>query len=175
MSRSFRFRAALACLVLAAPLLLPQGLLFPQFLAAAHARNASASPSAATLPQLIERAERGDALAQLRLGNALERGNLGVPQNFIEAARWYRLAAEQGVAEAQFNLALMYRDGQGVSKSALRAHIWLNIAQSRYRKSDRTKRDLAVMLREGVSKRLTADEIDEAQRHAVEWQPKYLR
>lgn len=29
---------------------------------------------------------------------------LGVPQDFPEAAKWYRLAGEQGEAEAQFNL-----------------------------------------------------------------------
>lgn len=38
-------------------------------------------------------------------------------QDYKEAARWYKLAADQGHAEAQFNLALMYTNGQGVEQN----------------------------------------------------------
>ena len=38
----------------------------------------------------------------------------GVPQDYAEAVKWYRLAAEQGFAMAQDNLGLMYKNGQGV-------------------------------------------------------------
>jgi uncharacterized protein len=38
----------------------------------------------------------------------------GVPQDYQEAGRWYRLLAEQGDAEAQYNLGLMYFKGLGV-------------------------------------------------------------
>ena len=38
----------------------------------------------------------------------------GVQQDHAESARLYRLAADQGEARAQFNLALMYEDGTGV-------------------------------------------------------------
>jgi TPR repeat protein len=40
----------------------------------------------------------------------------GVPQDDAEAARWYRKAADQGHAGAQFNLGAMYADGQSVSQ-----------------------------------------------------------
>ena len=59
---------------------------------------------------------------------------LGIPiaaaQTFddAEAVRWYRLAAEQGDATAQFNLGLMYDKGQGVLKDSVLAHMWYNIA-----------------------------------------------
>jgi len=43
-------------------------------------------------------AERGDAEAQDILGNMYYNGQ-GVPQDYKEAARWYRKAAEQGDAE----------------------------------------------------------------------------
>ena len=46
------------------------------------------------------RAEAGDADAQHSLGNMYHYG-LGIPQDDVEAGRWYRLAAEQGVARAQ--------------------------------------------------------------------------
>jgi len=30
----------------------------------------------------------------------------GVPQDYKEAVKWYRLSAEQGVAQAQYNLGV---------------------------------------------------------------------
>jgi hypothetical protein len=40
----------------------------------------------------------------------------GVPQDFATAAKYYRMAAEQGDMNAQFNLAVMYDDGLGVAQ-----------------------------------------------------------
>ena len=54
----------------------------------------------------------------------------GVPQDDAEAVRWYRLAAAQGFAEAQFTLGLMYRDGRGVLQDSVIAHMWLIIASA---------------------------------------------
>ena len=51
--------------------------------------------------------------AQFNLGWMYEDGT-GVPQDFTEAARLYRLAAAQGHAAAQFNLGGMCKDGTGV-------------------------------------------------------------
>ena len=53
--------------------------------------------------------------AQLNLGLMYSKGH-GVPQDYKEAARLYRLSAEQGLAEAQSNLGVMYEDGQGVQQ-----------------------------------------------------------
>jgi TPR repeat protein len=33
----------------------------------------------------------------------------GVPQNYAEALKWFRKAADQGNANAQFKLGIMYR------------------------------------------------------------------
>ena len=38
----------------------------------------------------------------------------GVPQDYAQAAVWYRKAAEQGDAGAQFNLGTMCYSGRGV-------------------------------------------------------------
>ena len=35
----------------------------------------------------------------------------GVPENDAEAVKWYRKAAEQGLADAQHNLGMMYDKG----------------------------------------------------------------
>ena len=55
--------------------------------------------------------------------------------------RWYRLAAEQGNAMAQFNLGLMYTNGQGVLKDSVLAHMWSNIAGANGNASSRELRD----------------------------------
>ncbi|MEI6757294.1 MAG: sel1 repeat family protein [Chlorobium sp.] len=57
-------------------------------------------------------AEHGNAVAQNKLGIHYELG-LGITQDEAAAVKWYRLAAEQGLAEAQFNLAEMYEEGRG--------------------------------------------------------------
>ena len=52
----------------------------------------------------------------------------GVPKDDAKAVKWYRLAAEQGYARAQYNLGVMYATGRGVLKDRILAHIWFNIA-----------------------------------------------
>ena len=55
----------------------------------------------------------------------------GVLKDEAEAVRWYRLAAEQGHAGAQYNLGLMHAKGEGVLKDSVLAHMW---SQHRWRK-----------------------------------------
>jgi tetratricopeptide (TPR) repeat protein len=72
-------------------------------------------------------AEQGNAEAQFRLGVCYEAG-LGVPQDYAEAARWYRKAAEHGNAKAQLGLGVCYLFEQGVPQDYTEAAKW-------YRKS----------------------------------------
>jgi TPR repeat protein len=48
----------------------------------------------------------------------------GVKQDYAEAVKWYRKAAEQGEASAQFYLGLMYAKGQGVKQDYAEAVKW---------------------------------------------------
>ena len=41
----------------------------------------------------------------------------GVPQDYAEAVKWYREAADQDDTDAQFNLGLMYENGDGVPRN----------------------------------------------------------
>ena len=52
----------------------------------------------------------------------------GVPQNDAEAVKWYRKAAEQGFAQAQYNLGVMYYFGEGVSVNSVKAYMWWSLA-----------------------------------------------
>lgn len=75
----------------------------------------------------IPLAERGNATGQSYLGLLFETGR-GVPQNYTEAAMWYRLAAEQGDSRAQYSLGLLYDRGRGVPKDIVEASKWLNLS-----------------------------------------------
>lgn len=52
----------------------------------------------------------------------------GVLQDYAEAARLYRLAAEAGHAEAQKNLGFLYSEGKGVPRDAIEAEKWFGKA-----------------------------------------------
>jgi len=47
-----------------------------------------------------------------------------VAKDEVEAVKWYRKAADQGYAAAQFNLGLMYEYGRGVAKDEVEAVKW---------------------------------------------------
>jgi len=74
-------------------------------------------------------AETDHAIAQYSLGVMYDIGD-GVLQDDKEAAKWYRMAAEQGLAQAQFNLGNMYANGYGLLQDHKRAHMWWNISRS---------------------------------------------
>ena len=49
-------------------------------------------------------------------------------QEYAKAAEWFRKAAEQGHAVAQFNLGFMYANGKGVPKNRSKAVEWVHKA-----------------------------------------------
>ena len=69
------------------------------------------------------RAEAGDARAQFKLGQMYDFGK-GVPQDYVEAAKWYSKGAEQGNVQALFNLGWIYENGEGVPKDMAEATKW---------------------------------------------------
>ncbi|MCW8919657.1 MAG: sel1 repeat family protein [Gammaproteobacteria bacterium] len=77
------------------------GLLLPLLLLYGALTHAAPPAEIATLQQ---GAAAGNAYDQLNLGAAYDHG-IGVARDIDKALHWYQRAAEQGVAEAQFNLA----------------------------------------------------------------------
>ena len=55
-----------------------------------------------------------------------------------EAVRWYRQAADQGLAEAQFNLGWMYYKGRGVRQDYAEAVRWYRQAAAQGHASAQT-------------------------------------
>jgi len=68
-------------------------------------------------------AEQGDAGAQNKLAGMYYMGE-GMPQNYVEAMKWYKKAAEQGNARAQASLAGMYYEGEGEPQNYTEALKW---------------------------------------------------
>ena len=83
----------------------------------------------------------------------------GVIQDYKEAVKWYRLAAEKGLPLAQLNLGFMYKDGLGVIQDKVLAHMWWNISASQGNESAKKNRDLLV-------KKMSDEEIIDALRLA---------
>ena len=72
---------------------------------------------------------------------------LGVPKDDVEAVRWYRLAAAQGLDEAQYALGNMYADGWGVPQDAAEAARWFRLAADQGHSSAQS--ELALMHEKG--------------------------
>ena len=53
---------------------------------------------------------------------------LGVEQDLKEAAKWFQKTANQGNANAQHNLGVMYANGKGVEQNYVTAYAWESIA-----------------------------------------------
>jgi len=81
------------------------------------------------------------------------------------ALAWYRKTAEQGFPAAQFVLAKMYSDGQGVAKDKVSAYMWLRLAES----TNAAALAGCKLTRRQLAARMTAAEISEAERRALEW------
>ena len=82
---------------------------------------------AAALRIIRPLAERGDPVAQRRLGSLYVNG-YGVPKDYAEAVKWYRRAALQNDTEAQRRLGFMYETGRGIAEDPLEAAKWLRRA-----------------------------------------------
>jgi TPR repeat protein len=108
-------------------------------------------------------ADQGDAGAQTSLALMYDNGE-GVPKNDAVAVKWYRRAADQGDAGAQLNLGVMYYKGEGVPKNDVEAYFWWNLAAAGGIKKATDNRDI-------VEKKMTLEQIAEAQRRSATWKP----
>ncbi|MDQ2994382.1 MAG: sel1 repeat family protein, partial [Pseudomonadota bacterium] len=69
----------------------------------------------------------GFARGECNVGYCFANG-VGVQQDKVEAAQWYRKSAEQGYARGQFNLGRCYAEGSGVPQNAVEAMKWFRKA-----------------------------------------------
>ncbi|MBI5017347.1 MAG: sel1 repeat family protein [Deltaproteobacteria bacterium] len=96
-------------------------------LLALAAALAGCGPTAAQLQALRQRADAGDADAQVALARSYAAGE-GIDPNPAEAASLYRKAAITGHPQAQLALGLAYREGIGVPQDDQEALRWVRTA-----------------------------------------------
>lgn len=68
----------------------------------------------------LPQAEAGDQAARTNVGEIYEKG-LGGQPDYANAAKWYRLAADQGYGRALTNLGFLYERGLGVPRDPVAA------------------------------------------------------
>ena len=79
------------------------------------------------IARLRERAESGELTAQYEFGVRLLHG-VGVPEDYAEAERWFRLAAARDVPGAQFCLGYMHDEGKGLPRDSAGCRVRLRRA-----------------------------------------------
>ena len=113
-------------------------------------------------------AEHGEGSAQLQLGTRYDLG-IGLSQSDTEAFRWYKRAADLGLPVAQLYVGTMYTNGRGIAEDLVIAHMWLNLATAGLPPGQ--IRNSAAKLRDGVTQRLTPEQVATAQERARNWKP----
>ena len=145
--------------------LIVYSVVFAAFANSAEAQDLSGSRRAlggndvAMAARAASQARHGDARSQAVLGFMYSTGR-GVPQHFVNAAQWYRRAAEQGEPTAQYLLGLMYDKGQGVPQDQVLAQKWLILAAA---KASGRQREYYARIRDAVAFKLSPAQIREAQ------------
>jgi TPR repeat protein len=94
----------------------------------ASSRPPKSEVATASLDQLRQMAEKGDAVAENSLGLRYATGD-GVKLDEAEAVRWFAQAAEHGSVAAQSKLGTIYFSGRGVPQDSNRAYFWMVVAR----------------------------------------------
>ena len=89
----------------------------------------------------------------------------GVTKDAAEAVKWFRKAAEQGDAKAQYNLGLCYGHGDGIAKDPVEAYMWLSVAAA-------AGEGEALLRRYPISREMSAEQIAAARRLATAFSPR---
>jgi len=84
------------------------------------------------LPEVVKKIEQeafaGVAEAQHDLAAIYTAGHGGTRQDYQRAAQWFQEAAEGGVANARYNLGVLYHQGMGVERDIKKAITWYESA-----------------------------------------------
>jgi TPR repeat protein len=89
--------------------------------------NLSQTKAVEVMHRLLELEDAGDRDIYHHLADLTRRG-LGTKSDPVKAFEWELLAADDGIAAAQYAVGLAYRDGYGTSRDLTRATMWLTLA-----------------------------------------------
>jgi uncharacterized protein len=92
----------------------------------------------------------------------------GVTEDYKKAAALFRKAAQQGDADSQYYLGLMYAKGEGVVANGIMSYAYLSLAAGNGNSEAVETRDLVV-------KHISEDEIEQGRKIAANIQKKNSR
>ena len=98
--------------------------------------------------------------AQYNLSLMYYRGH-GLLQDYVEAAKWFRKAAEQGRAQAQWYLGEMYAKGEGVTQDEVEGYAWFLLANVKRQAGEKIS---------ALEEILTVEQMEKGKARAVELQ-----
>ena len=153
-----------------------------------------------SIEELLPLVQGEDSDTQYTLGSMYHDGK-GGPQDFKQAFKWYKRAAEQGNVDAQHCLGMMYDGGKGVPQDYQEALKWIRRAAEQgdsrsqfllgvnYESGDRDPNDYVLAYKwynlaaeQGdedcveqqniIARKMTTSQILKAQRLAREFKPK---
>jgi localization factor PodJL len=108
-------------------------------------------------------------------GNVKAMHNLAVisasrsPKGDYEGAvRWFNAAADHGLADSQYNLAVLYENGMGVAKDMRQAYKWLLLAAKAGDKDSAGRLD-------ALKPKMSADDLAAAEEQAATWHSKPMK
>jgi hypothetical protein len=121
---------------------------------------------------LEEAAIAGHPVAQLDLGDIFETGENGAAiPNYEYAFRWYSLAANNGIANAQAKVGQMYLVGRGIEQDQVKGLMWLIVAE---RHAEGEEAEQVAALQQEFSADLTKEVVSEAKSLAKKWAPEKI-
>ncbi len=119
-----------------------------------------------TAKDLLTRAAKADnRIAMHDLGHYYATGADGASPDLQQAVKWFSMAAERGVLDSQFNLAVLYQGGSGVPLSLEDAYIWYSIAGSQGDK-------VAIQRSEAVARELSEESLAKAKARVKAFAPR---
>ena len=112
-------------------------------------------------------ADQGHGLSQYMMGIMTEQGQ-GTTANVDNAYNWYMQAAKQGIPDAYYALADMYKRGISVAKDPVQAYAWFDLAK-------KGGHSLAGDMLKTLDNELLPDQIAQAKRLGQDWLAKLPR
>lgn len=113
-------------------------------------------------------AQKGDADAMVCMAVKHSNVGTGVRQDDAEATRWFVKAADAGHPSGMFFAGVAFWSGRGIARDMVEGYKWLDL-------SAKLGHTSAVTAREGLTRVLTPQQIDEAKKREADWEKDFQK
>ena len=120
----------------------------------------------ADAPTLVAAANAGDPEAMLWLGLKYSNPKQDVPKDDVQAAAWFRKAAEAGEPSAMYYAGIAFWSGRGVTQDMVEAYKWIDLS---VKYGNAQLGAPANGLKDGLTRVMTPQMINEAKVRGAEW------